>query len=206
MDWTDCAGAWTRQDVPAASAAELAALEAGFERRRQALASARLVRLLVEGSMGPLVALGLAIGGWITGRSGWPLAAAILLILGGFAVTSGACWLSARRARRAQAGPDAPLLAQVEADLADLQRRRRGLLTMRTWHYGPVYAAALLIPFMLALRGPGGAGWFPVAFSCYFSAVLLLSWMHNRREVRRRIDPRLDELERLRRGLLAGGA
>jgi hypothetical protein len=197
MTWADCENAWKRQGVQPAGAAELAALEAGFESERRKLARARFVRRVVEGSMGPVVCLGLVAAWWITGRGGWPTLAAVLLILGGFA----AVWFASSRRRRSLPGPEAPLLVKVEADIADLQRQRRQLLTMRTWHFGPVYAALLLIPFVLALKS--GAQ-FAVAFAIYYAAMTLLCWAHNRVEVRRRIDPRLDELEKLRDGLAAG--
>lgn len=202
MNWTDCAAAWKRQEVPAASAAEVAALEASFESRRRQMASARRVRNLIEGSAGPVVALCLAILWWTTGRSGWATALAILLILAGSTAVFGAAWLGRIRARRSRPGADAPLLIRVDTDIADLQRERRQLLTMRTWSFAPVYAAVLLIPFVFILKRYGVS--FPIAFSGYYAAVVLLASVHNRREVRKRLDPRLDELERLRRGLAPG--
>jgi hypothetical protein len=196
MNWADCENAWKRQGVQPAGAAELAALEAGFESERRKMARARFVRRVVEGSMGPIVCLGLGAAWWITGRGGLATLAAVLLILGGFA----AVWFADSRCRRSAPGPEAPLLVKVEADIADLQRQRRRLLTMRTWHFGPVYAALLLVPFVLALKS--GAQ-FAVAFAIYYAAMTLLSWAHNRLEVRRRLDPRLDDLEKLHDGLAA---
>jgi hypothetical protein len=196
MNWADCETAWKRQQVPEASAAEVASLEAGFETERRKMARVRLVRCIVEGSMGPVVCIGIGLAWWITGKGGWPTLAAIGLILGGFA----AVWLLGRR-RSAQPGPGAPLLDKVEADISDMQAQRRRLLTMRTWHFGPVYATVLLVPFVWVLKSRVTS--FPVAFAIYYAALMLLSWAHNRIEVRRRIDPRLDDLEKLRAALAA---
>jgi hypothetical protein len=195
MNWHDCEAAWKRQTVPAASPQEVAALEASFGQKRRQMARARFVRHVIEGSMGPLVCIGLGLSWWITGRGGWPMVFAMLLILVGF----GVYWLAFTRRPRSEPGLDAPLLTRVDADIADLQRRRRALLTMRSWTFAPVYAAALLVPFVLLVRKHD----FAIGFSLYYAAVTLLAWAHNRFEVRRHLDPRLDELEQLRQGLAA---
>ena len=200
MKWADCEAAWKRQEVPPTSEADVAALEASFESKRRQMASARFVRKLIEGSTGPIVCVGLAIAWWIRGRGGWPTAFAILLIISGF----GLSWLSCARSRRSRPGADAPLLVKLDADIAELQRERRRLLTMRTWYFGPVYAAILIIPFVLLLKHHAGDNaWFAIDFALYYAAISLLSWAHNRREVRRRLDPYLDELEKLRHGVAA---
>lgn len=198
MKWSDCEALWVRQEVPAGAAAEIAALEATFEARRQRAAAARLVRDVLEGSAGPLVCVGFALLWWRTGSSGWPIALAILLVLG----VSTLVFRARLRARRGRPGAEAPLLTKVEADIAELRRERRQLLTMRTWYLGPVFAAILLVPALLSLRLLAWGPWFSAGFYLVVSA---LAWVVNRREVRRRIDPRLDELERLQRGLLARG-
>lgn len=196
MRWSDCEAAWTRQALPAGSAAETAALAARFETTRERLAAARLVRDVLEGSAGPAVCLGFGILLLRTGRHGGPIALAILLVLAVSALSVRA----RRRARRARPGAEAPLLTKLEADIAALRRERRQLLTLQTWHLGPVLAALLLVPALLALRLVPFGPWF--APSLYL-VLLALAWVLNRREVRRQIDPRLDELARLRQALAA---
>jgi hypothetical protein len=199
MNWSDCEAAWKRQPVAPASAAEIEALEAGFEAKRRQMEQARFARAVLEGSMGPLVCVGIGALWWLTGHGGWPSVFAIALILVGF----GATWFLCRRARQRGPGADAPLLAKVDADIASLQRERRRLLTMRSSVYGPVIAVVLLIPFVLFIATHRGGDTFAVAFSIYYAAMLLIGWLLNRREVRARIDPRLDELEQLRQALAA---
>jgi hypothetical protein len=199
MNWSDCESAWKRQPVAPASPAEIRSLESGFETKRRQMASARLLRSVIEVSMGPIVCIGIAGMWWFTGRGGWPTIAAILLIHGGF----GAFWFACRRSRAQEASADAPLLVKVDSDIARLQRERRRLLTMRSSVYGTVIAAALLIPFVLWLAHDRSRDSFAVAFSIYYSATLVIGWLLNRREVRTRIDPRLDELEKLRQALAA---
>ncbi|HUJ27009.1 MAG TPA: hypothetical protein VLW85_13375 [Myxococcales bacterium] len=196
MKWTDCEDAWRRQPAGAATAAEIAALQAGFEATSRQLARRRRLRAAIEMSMGPLVSIAIACRWLFTGRGGLATLVAILLILGGFT----ASWLMCRRSRQAPS-QDAPLLVKVEADIAGLESDRRLLVTMRTSVYGAVIAVVLLVPFVIYIAIDRRADSFAVAFSIYFSATLIAGWLLNRREVRRRIDPRLDELEKLREAL-----
>jgi hypothetical protein len=199
MNWSDCEAAWKRQPVTLASAAEVRALEANFEAKRRQMAAARFARAVIEGSMGPLVCLAIGAFWLFTGRGGWPAVFAVALILTGF----GATWFLGRRARQPPPAADAPLLTRVDADIASLERERRRLLTMRSSVYGPVIAVVLMIPFVLFLLSDRRAESFAVAFSIYYAATLVGGWLLNRREVRTRIDPRLDELEKLRLALAA---
>jgi len=197
MKWIDCEAAWKRQPVAKAGAAEVEALERSFESKRRQMSQARFVRAVIEGSMAPLVCLAIGVAWWIRGRGGWPTLFAVALIL----IGSGAAWFLCRRARRPGPSADAPLLAKVRADIDELQRERGRLLTLRSSAYGPVIAVVLLIPFILYIASDRRADSFAVAFSLYYSVTLVAGWLLNRREVRARIDPRLDELEKLRQAL-----
>ena len=152
MKWADCEAAWKRQEAAVPTAAQLAALEAGFETMRRQRAHERFVRAVVEAGTPLVVCIGIAAAYWIRGRGGWPTLVAILLILLGLA----ASWFAYARSRRSRPGADAPLLVKLDADIEDLRRERGRLLTLRTWYYGPVYAAALLVPFVLVLRMHAG--------------------------------------------------
>jgi hypothetical protein len=197
MKWTDCESAWKRQPVAVATAAEIRALEESFESKRRQMERTRLVRAVIDGSMPLLVCAGLALAFFIRGSGGWPALLAIAFIL----VGSGVAWLACRRARQQAPGPDASLRVKVEADIGQLQRERRRLLTMRSTVFGPVIAVVLLIPFLIFIASDRKGDWFAVAFSVYYAATLVAGWILNRREVRSRIDPRLDELEKLRQAL-----
>jgi hypothetical protein len=215
MNWNDYEAIWKRQPLPIGATADLAGLRETFETRRRKLAATLLVRDGLEGSAGLLVAGVFAFVWWHLGQDGWPIAFAILLMLGltGFFVRERI------RTYRRRLGPEVAMLAKLEAELAELRHQRRLLLNVWSWYLAP--CAGAMVCFGLAvirkmildlppgfftklLEQPvliaGILGYVGVLMPLLFWAV----WAMNRRAVRKNIEPRIEELEKLQRDLLAG--
>jgi hypothetical protein len=201
MNWNDLKTIWSSQDLPAGPGAELAALRSSFETKRRKLARGLFRRDVVEASAGVLVAGVFAYTGWQMGRAGWPIALAVGLMLGltGFFVQQRV------RAHRQRLGADAPLLAKLEADLAELRHQRRLLLNVGKWYLSPCIAAAAVVagtaivhaPVVLSAKLLAGAIMLVLlALTCWGV------WALNRCAVRKQIEPRLRELENLHQSLL----
>ena len=58
------------------------------------------------------------------------------------------------RAHRHRLGSDAPLLAKLEADLAELRHQRRLLLNVGTWYLAPCIAAAAVVAGTAIVHAP----------------------------------------------------
>lgn len=208
MNWNDYEAIWKRQELPVGALADFEKLKAGFESKRRKFAVTLFVRDLLEAAAGLLVAGVLAGIWWHMGAQGWPMAGAILLILG-----ISAFFLRERlRARRFRLGLDATLLAKVEADLRELRHQRDLLLNLWRWYLGPCLAAMLVfcftvaraIPpaFWTALKSQSAAiAWIALYFAVILPACFWGAWALNRRVVRKGIEPRIAELVKLRDGL-----
>jgi hypothetical protein len=202
MNRNDYEAVWKRQPLPIGADADLADLKATFETKRRKLAATLMVRDYAEASAGVLGCIAFGFIWRQVGSSGWPIGIAIVLALGVSAV-----FVRERiRSRRLQLGKDAPLLAKVEADLALLVRQRRMVHTIWRWYLGPILAAVLICHFTLTTvnsetwepqRDPVIAAGF-VAFYLFCSC---FAWLINRRACRKQLDPRIEELEKLRREL-----
>jgi hypothetical protein len=214
MNWNDYEAVWKRQELPVGPDADFASLRETFESKRRKMAATLFARDLLEGSAGLLVAGVFAYFWWHLGKQGWPMAFAIALILG----VSGFFVRERFRAHRLRLGTDAPLLAKIEADLAELRHQRHLLLNLGSWYLAPcagaiIVVCATLVRFLIAKAPPGflAALWrHPAALAgiiLYFVVVLPLFfwgvWKLNRRAVRKQIEPRLAELEKLHRDLLS---
>jgi hypothetical protein len=201
--------------LPVGASANLADLRTTFETKRRKLAATLLVRDLLETGAGLLVTGVFVFAWWKIGAAAWPMAFAIALVLG----VSGFFVRERFRARRVRVGVAAPLLAKVEADIAELQHQRHLLRTVWAWYLGPLagaiaIVAATLMRVLVAKAPPGflTALWdHPAALVWivfYFAVVLPVCfwgvWALNRRAVRKGIEPRLAELEKLHGDLLAG--
>ena len=214
MNWSDYEAVWKRQELPVGAGADQAALKETFEKKRRKLAATLFARDLLEASAGVVVAGVFAYSWWHMGKEAWPMAFAIALILG----ISGFFIRERFRTHRLRLGPDAPLVAKVEADVAELHRQRYLLLNIWSWYLLPcggaiVIAGATVMRvliikappgFFSALRGnPAALAW--VIF--YVAVVLPLcfwgAWKINRRAVLKQIEPRLRELEDLHQALLS---
>lgn len=203
MNWNDYEAAWKRQELPAGADADLSTLRDTFEAKRRKLATVLLFRDWIE--IFACVTT-VAYYAWFwrrSGPSGWPLALAILLIL---AVTG--IFLRERlRTRRNRLNADAPLLAKIEADLAELRHQRRLLRNVWLWYLAPC-AGAVAIQVWVIVRGtpardPIREPLVLLGLGVFFGLVFWFVWLLNRRAVRKRIEPRLAELEQLRQDILA---
>ena len=118
MNWRDWEMIWKRPELPLGAAADLASIRDTFEVKRRKFRNALLVRDVVEGGAGLLVVIALAFIWWRQGRSGWPIAAAIALVLGVVAV-----FVRERlRARRNRVDASAPLAHRLAGYIVDLQQ------------------------------------------------------------------------------------
>ncbi len=214
MNWNDCEVIWKRQPAPQGADAKLADLRDTFETKRRRMALTLKLRDYGEGAAGLLVATVFAWTGWHLGRDGWPVWLAVVVMLG----LSGAFVRERLRAHRLRLGPEAPLLAKVEADLAELNHQRRLLLNIGSWYLMPCGVAIVLFGYGTIRKGlvalPPDAipklaehpvvvvavvGYVGVLLPVLFWAI----WAVNRRTVRRNIEPRIAELEKLHRDLVA---
>lgn len=203
MNWSDWEMIWKRQDLPRGAEADLATLRATFDAKSRKLAKGLLARDILEASAGVFVACALALIWWKQGRAGWPIGVSIILVLG----VSGVFLRERLRVHRTRLGPDAPLLARLEAEIAELQHQRRLFLGMWQWYLAPVGAAIVIVSLTITRSRPA---WdisrdplFLGGFFAFYGGLFWLVWLANRRGVRRRIEPRLVELEKLRADLLA---
>lgn len=198
MNWNDYEAIWKRQPLPVGETANLAELRATFETKRRKMAVTLLVRDLIE-----LLACAFVLWAQIRywkkiGPTGWPMSIAILMIL----FVAGIFIRERLRARRSRLGADASLLAKVEADLAEQRHQRHLLLRVWAWYIAPC-AVAILIHKSVLLSHAGERDPRSFVISVIFTAALCwLVWALNRRAVRRRIEPRIAELEKLHRDLL----
>lgn len=208
MNWNDYEAAWKRQPAPLGLAADLQVLRDSYETKRRKLAATLLIRDWAESVAGLLVAAFIAFLWWHMGDKGWPLVFALGLILG---LT--VFFLRERlRARHGRLGPEATVLAKVEADLAELRHQHRLLSNIGRWYLAPC-AAAILIVTATALRmippglmprlweHPQVLLWFMLYFVVILPLCFWGIWAANRRVVRKNIEPRIAELEKLRTGL-----
>jgi hypothetical protein len=203
MNWNDWETIWKRQELPRGADADLATLRETFEAKRRKSANALLVRDVLEASAGVVVCAAFALMWWKQGRAGWPIAGAMLLILGvtGFFVRE------RLRSFRARLGADAPLLAKLEAEIAELRHQRVLLLGIWKWYLAPIGAAIVIVCLTITRNRPAWdvsrGGLFLGGYFLFCLLLFVAVWALNRRAVRRRIEPRLVELEKLRSDLLS---
>ena len=204
MNWRDFEPLWKRQPPPMGASADLADLRATFAAKHRQQAATLLVRDLAEAGAGLLVCVLLGLLWRRLGAAGWPIGLALALLLGVSAV-----YIYQRiLARKFQAGADASMLAKVEADLAILRHQRRLLVAIWWWYLGPILAAILIVHFTLAFHS---APWTPqrdpvftAGFVGFYVLCIGFAWFINRRAGRKQLEPRIAELEKLRRELVGG--
>ncbi len=211
MNWNDYEAVWKRQKLPIGAAADLADIRATFELKRRKLESTLRVRYITDGVLGVLTALGFLGYAWWIGRAGWPIAIGAALILG-------VSWVFVRdhqRRRRHQVGPEATLLTKLDAEIAELHHQRRLLRHIGLWYFLPYLAAGVLISatvvHRLRIKPPPGllvdllttprSAIFIYLTVAIVVAGLWLVWRDARDAGKKRIDPRLQELEKMRRDL-----
>ena len=147
MNLNDYEAIWKRQGLPVGRGADAAQLQETFESKRRKLAATLLTRDLTE-LIACLVAS--AVYAWVwyqIGRSGWPLAIALALLLG---VT--VFFVKDRvRVHHHRLGPETPILVKLTADIAELQHQRTLLRTIWKWYLTPI-AGAMAIFVLTLLR------------------------------------------------------
>jgi len=210
MNWNDYEAIWKRQELPVGALADLANLKETFEPKRRKLAATLFARDLLEAGAGLLVAGTMAKVWWHMGPQGWPLGGAMALVL----AISGFFLRERFRARQLRLAPGATLLAKVESDLRELQHQRHLLLSLCRWYLGPCLAAMAIfgytvmraIPpsFWSALWShPAALAWIGLYVALVLPACFWGIWAANRRVVRQGVEPRIAELEKLRRDLVS---
>src|ERR1700722_1660240 len=215
MNWNDWETIWKRQELPMGAKADLSAIRRTFEEKRQKLEFGLLLRDTLEGWGGVLAAMFYAFFWWRLGKAAWPIGIAMVLGLG----VSLVFLLERIRAKRHRLGSDASLLARVDAYLAQLRHQRAMLLNIGMWYFVPIIAGVLIAAGtthrIMRRRDPPGfteAVWADPAARAWVIALVgvsvtatLLAWLSCRRAVRKRIEPRIEELEKLRREISADG-
>lgn len=203
MNWNDYEAVWKRQELPIGADADLASLRDTFEAKRRKMTATLLVRDIAEVSAGIVVAIAFSFTWWKLGKAGWPIPVAIALVLW----VTGFFIKERIRAHRNRLGTEAPLLAKIEADIAELRHQRHLLLNLWSWYLAPCVASTLILLATIVLHAPAWAltghllflgGFIPI-----FGFLLWFVWKLNRGAVRKQIEPRLAELEKLRQNLLA---
>jgi dolichyl-phosphate-mannose--protein O-mannosyl transferase len=109
------------------------------------------------------------------------------------------------RSHKKRLGSEASVLAKVEAGIAELRRQRHLLLNVAIWYIAPLFMAWAIVFVISIVNAPAHKQNHPLFLVCYaVLAVPLMTWgvwALNRRAVRKKIEPRLEELERLHREL-----
>jgi hypothetical protein len=215
MEWSDYEAVWKRQELPTGADADLATLKQTFEAKRRKMRGALFARDMLTATVGLFVSAVMGFAWWQMGKAGWPIALAVVLTLGvvGFFVRE------CIRAHGNRPRPDASLLVKVEADIAELRHQRRLLVSIMPWCYPPLIVSTVIFGTTLSrrpghtgmppgfifdlLRNPLTLAWIIIltGASAFF---ISLAWRANRDELRKQIDPRITELEKLRRDILSG--
>ena len=201
MNWDELKQVWGGQPMPAESGRDCVALEQEFAARHRKLRRTLFWRDLREAAAGVFVAAVFARVGWLMGRHGWPVAIAVLLML----ALSGFFVWERVRARRAEPAPDAPLLVRLEAEIGELRRQHFLLSRVATWYFGPCVLAGAIFGGTVIAQAPTPAVVKVLAGGVMVTIFALSGWgviAINRRAVRGTIEPRLQELEMLRREFL----
>jgi hypothetical protein len=205
MNWNDLEIIWRKQELPRGVDADVATLEQTFEAKSRKLAVALMMTDVSEASAGVLGSVAFGFIWWQQKKVGWPIAFAILLILGVTAV-----FIRERlRTRRNRAEPGTTLLVKLDADIAELRRRRRLVLSMWRWYLAPIAGAIIIVGATISMNRPpwdiARDPYFLAGFALFFAGTLWFAWVINRRAVQKQIEPRLAELEKLRENILSTG-
>ncbi|MBS0630559.1 MAG: hypothetical protein JSS11_01495 [Verrucomicrobia bacterium] len=203
MNWNDYEAVWKRQPLPKGAEADVSELRRSFETKSRKLEATIRVRDYTEAGAGLVVTVACGFIWAKHGSSWWPMGLIMALMLG----LSGVFIRERLMARRWRVGPAASLLAKVEADLAVMRRQCRLAEKVWLWYLAPG-VAALAIHLCLVVRdaAPGSVQrdpWLLTGRIFFYLSVILFTWWINWRTLRRRLRPRLAELEKLRDELRA---
>jgi hypothetical protein len=201
MNWDDLRKVWDQQILPEWTAPDLAQLEREFSMKQRKMTRMLFWRDIREAALGIFVAAIIARTGWKMGAQGWPVAFAVIMLLG-----LSAFFIRERfRARRAQPAFDAPLLVRLDAEIAEQRRQHHLLSHVVGWYLGPILSAGAIFGATILVRAP-----LPVmprlAAGAMMIVILAVSgvatvWL-NRRVVKRVVEPQLRELEAWRQNLI----
>ncbi len=213
MSWNEYESIWKSQELPRGADADLLDLKQTFEAKRRKMESTIQLRNVIEGAGGFTASIGFGFLTWRLGIACWPIVLGLILISGVSCVFLQDWW----RFQRERLGAEAPMLAKLEANIAELRKQRKLIDGYGKWYVTPWVIAILLIGYGLSqlvrreaapgllitlLTTPATLAWIIVLISVPTIA-LVWWWRDIRKIIRLRIDPRLTELEKLRRDLLS---
>lgn len=198
MNLNDWEFIWKRQALPVGADADTEKLKRTFEASHRRLARALLVRDVTEAGAGVLVSGMFGLMGWHLGRPFWPFAVVVALCLG----VTGVFVRERVKARRSKVDPGAPLMVKLESDLAVLRHQRRLLAAIVGWYIAPIFLACMIVMATITARSEP---WSPQRDPYFIGGMVLFMlvvnvgvWALNMRAVRRQLDPRIAELEKLK--------
>lgn len=197
MNWNDYEAVWKRQPLPVGAESDVTKLQQTFASQSRKLATAIQVRDYAEAGAGVVVIAAYGFYWRKVGAAGWPMGLAIALILGIVIF-----FVRERfRVRSLRLGAEAPLLAKVEADIAELLHQCHLLEKLWCWYLGPCLGAIAIHLWVIVRQSEP---WSPLrepaviaGFSGFFLFVAAFAWWINHRALRKRFHPRLAELEKL---------
>jgi hypothetical protein len=105
------------------------------------------------------------------------------------------------RAHRNKVPHDAPLLTKIGAEINMLKRRRYLAINIGYWYLGPIFAAWFLVLASTGFHGLSYKLQTPLQMWGYMLFGFFIFWgiwKRNRLAVRKRMDPRIAEMEKLR--------
>jgi membrane protein implicated in regulation of membrane protease activity len=200
MNWDELTAVWRKQPKERVPEAAFEVLRKTFEKKSRRLAGALFWRDIREFLAAALVIFVFARAALSRGQAGWPLWISTILVLG-----VAVFFLKERiRAHRNKTGPNASLLEKIEADIGELRHQRELLLKVGTWYLGPCVLSWFIVMASTRFHGLSGVLRTPVQMGAYFGGSLVLFWLvwkMNQRAVRKKIEPRLADLESLKNGL-----
>jgi hypothetical protein len=212
MNWNEWEMLWRRQQTPVGAGADLALLKQTFEEKRRKLRRIIMLRNVSEGVTGLALFTLLAYVGAHAGVGGWRMWTGLALLLG----VSLVFVLDFVRAQRSHIPGDATILAKIDAEIAELRHQRRLLARIGLWYFLPMAASFVLIvsawaarigrevpPHMLrdAFGTPKIIIWLVSTLAITGAAVVWV-WREQVKSIRTRVNPRLEELNKLREDFL----
>ena len=199
MNWNDFESAWRNQEHARSTGDDYERLRSSLEGKHRKFQRRLFVRDIIEVAAGVLVVAVFSQEVIRHGISYWPVAIAILIVLAvmGFFIRE------RLRAHRDRVGPAAPLLAKMDADIAELEHQRRLLLKAGWWYVAPLMLAVVIVLGTIvgnhldrlhAIQAQLFLAGYVIFCGLFAWAVVAL----NRRGARAKIEPQLAELRKLR--------
>jgi hypothetical protein len=203
MKWNELTSIWHRQEARDLRTLDLRAIEEALESKRRKLARNLFWRDVGEGSAGLFGAALVGVVWWHSRKVGWPFGLAM-----GFLLVPVAAFARERlKARRNGLSAGAPLIAKLESDIGVITHQRNLFGSMKSWYIAPVFIAEVIVTVTWPLNT---SEWDPVrspliqgCFIIFFAGTTWFAWWGICRDVRRRLDPHLDQLRKLHDYLLS---